>query len=45
VAAAAAAELAAAFALPNALAVRYNLVDKLLAASNAPIKTLTLGRG
>jgi hypothetical protein len=33
----------AAFAF--ALAIRYSLADKLLAASNAPVKTLTLGRG
>ena len=43
--AAAAVELAAAFALPDALAVYYSLTDKLLVASNAPIKTLALGRG
>jgi len=45
VAVAVVAELVAAFALALALAVRYSLVDKLLAASNTPIKTLTLGRG
>ena len=44
-AAAAAVELAAAFALPNALAVYYGLADKLLVASNAPVETLALGRG
>jgi len=44
VAAAAAVELVAAFALANTLAVCYNLIDKLLATS-APIKTLALGRG
>jgi hypothetical protein len=41
-AAATAVELAAAFALADALAVRYNLVEKLLAASNAPVETPAL---
>jgi hypothetical protein len=42
-AAAVTAESAAAFALANALAVRYNLINKLLAASNAPVETLSGG--
>ena len=42
-AAAVAVELVAAFTF--ALAIYYSLIDKLLAASNAPIKTLTLSRG
>ena len=37
-------ESVAAFAFAFALAVRYSLVDELLAASNAPV-TLALGRG
>ena len=44
-AAAVAAESVAAFALANALAVYYSLVDKLLAASNAAVETLNPGGG
>ena len=44
-AAAVAAESVDAFALANALAVRYGLADELLAASNAAVETLDLGGG
>ena len=39
------AELVAAFALADALAIYYSLTDKLLAASNAAVETLNLGGG
>ena len=42
-AAAVAVESVAAFAF--ALAIRYGLMDKLLAASDAPVETLALGKG
>ena len=40
-----AAAVVAAFALANTFTVYYSLIDKLLAAFNTSIKTLTLGRG
>ena len=44
-AAAVAAELVAAFALADALAVYYGLIDKLLTASDAAVETLNPGGG
>ena len=37
-------ELVATFTLADALAIRYSLTNKLLAASNTPIKTLALSK-
>jgi len=45
VVAAVAAESVAAFALAFALALCCGLADELLAASDAPVETLALGRG
>ena len=45
VVAAVAVESVAAFALAFTLAVCYGLADELLAASDAPVETLALGRG
>ena len=45
VAVAGTAESVAAFALAFALAIYYGFANKLLAAFNAPVKTLTLGKG